>query len=248
LSRLPSNCCLICRSKQPKRLAVDIHDADALHTTRHRLGVTVQVLAEIFHALLTQRVEESLEGGVIFLPQRDGGIFEQTQQVPLGVFTAGDVLNGHQHLPPGLLGAGQDAPGEQDVHRPAVQGVVDALARPGEEALPERQQFVAEMMAHLVAEKLGQVGDQIFLRWHAVHRQRLTVDAQDANAGHAGLDFFRVRIQMRRQVAHPLSAQCLEAGKDGAEILLHQSNGSILEQHRKIPFTGHTASRSLERT
>ena len=55
---------------------------------------------------------------------------------------------------PALLKAGQDAPVQQDVQRFAVQGVVDTLAGPRQVAVPQRQQFAVQVVAHAVPEDL----------------------------------------------------------------------------------------------
>ncbi len=90
-------------------------------------------------------------------------VFAQELDIGLGLLACGDVGQRHQHLVPFRLAAGEHRPLHEHVHGPAIQRIVDDFALLPELLVPEIDQLLGELDAHIVAEHIAQAREQLCL-------------------------------------------------------------------------------------
>ncbi len=127
------------------------------------------------------------------------------------------------------LGARQDGPVQPDFDRLAVQRVVHPVADELRLALPDGQQLVVEMFAHLIAEHAVQVGHQLFLAGRVEHLQRLAVDLHHPDARHALGDELGMLSQVSGQVRDPARAELVEVVFQIAVVFFPQRDGRVFK-------------------
>ncbi|MNS89867.1 hypothetical protein D3C72_1238930 [compost metagenome] len=215
---------LACAAQQRVAVAVAVLVVDllqAIEVHRHHADRPRPLAAQARQLVL-------VIGAVVELGQHV--VLAQELHVGFRLFARGDVGQRHQHLVPVCLPAREDRPLHEHVHRAAIERVVDDFALLPELFVPEVDQLLGKVDAHVVAEHVAQPGQQDLLARRGEHRQRLLVDVEHADFLHAARDEVRVHIQKRPKIGDAGRAYLVQQHLHRAEVLHPERDRRVLEQ------------------
>jgi len=127
------------------------------------------------------------------------------------------------------------------VHLVRFERIVEHFALLKELAVPQVDQLLAKVRAHVVAEHFRQAGQQRSLVGRGKHFQRVPVHVDHVNLGHAAFDELGVDVGERAEIGDAGGARFIEQTLDRAEILDPQRHGRMLEQPAHVLFGGRHA-------
>ena len=174
---------LVGGAKHGEGLPVDVDDADLLKAARDELRMHLEESGKVANALGAHFIQQVPDMAEVLDPQRHRGVLEKVTRITLAAAQAlgtlhfgGDILQRHQHPPPVLFVAWQDARMDLHVQAAPVEGVVHRAVGKLQRSVPQRRQLIDQARMHIPPEHLVEPVYQRGLIGRCEKRQGALVD------------------------------------------------------------------------